>query len=133
MYSKTTLIVAVVLTFLVSMGICFLFGMNTSERVGPEQEWATYTSEDGFSFQYPEGVKVSEIADPKDPNEKIVYFTDSGEETPPPLAVVHVRAPSFVSFSLWEGIGWEHFEAVMKSFDFTNDATPGVDPHGEAL
>ncbi len=81
-----------------------------------------------YVFEYPLGVRVTQTQDMEDPQTKYLYLHEDATGEVPVMQIT-VRPRSSVEFSLWEGIGWEHFQEVMHSFRFIHPAQPGVDPH----
>lgn len=81
-------------------------------------DWLTYESENGFSFKYPKGYGVTET--PTD--DSILVFIVQTDENGDFMESV---TPSFqitvsdygVSFSLWEGMEWEGYPDIIKTFE----------------
>lgn len=85
---------------------------------GPYSNWSTYTSDDGFSFQYPPGYTVNATADPEEPARVIVHVVATDREGPPAMQITYAH-DAWVTFALWEGIPWDGYAGVTESFTFT--------------
>ncbi|MFC1655487.1 hypothetical protein ACFL3C_01330 [Patescibacteria group bacterium] len=99
-------------------GTSFLL-QDSDKKVDTEApKWQTYTSENGFSFNYPSGHDVNENADPENSdvtNVFIVKVDEDGETFGSPVMQINVSDYS-VSFSLWEGIPWYGYPDIIKTF-----------------
>ena len=111
---RIVILTAVITIFFVASGY---YIWNKYDFLGGEKiednGWLTYTSEQGFSFDYPEGYEVSENVDPEN-SEITNVFISSGEG--PPNLQINI-SPYSVSFSLWEGIPWDGYPEIVKTFE----------------
>lgn len=92
--------------------------LKTTGMAGYEN-WQTYMSAEGFSFMYPEGYAVSTNPDPENADITNVFIlaadTDGTPLEQPPVLQMNVSDYS-VSFSLWEGMTWEGYPAIVGTF-----------------
>ena len=120
-----TILIIIITAILVGGTTYFLLNSSITEKskeIVPEQEhqdWTTYTSDKGFSFQYPQGHKVTEQEDPENPEITIIFITEIDENgefiTGPPSLQINISENS-VSFSLWEGIYWEGYPDIIGTY-----------------
>lgn len=92
--------------------------LKTTGMVGYEN-WQAYISAEGFSFMYPEGYAVSTNPDPENADITNVFILAADAEgnplEQPPVLQMNVSDYS-VSFSLWEGIPWEGYPDIVRTF-----------------
>ena len=87
--------------------------VNENLNAIPEVDLLTYTSDNGFSFDYPTGYTVSEVIDPTVAGGYVVHIV--AHNVPFPSAQITV-GPVETEFSLWEGMAWEYLDEVEASF-----------------
>jgi len=92
--------------------------LKSTNMVGFEG-WQTYVSTAGFSFMYPQGYVVSASPDPVNPDITIIFIlaaaADGTALEQPPVLQMNVTDYS-VSFSLWEGIQWDAYPDIVRTF-----------------
>lgn len=100
-------------------------------EAGPDKTelWEVYTSEvQGFSFKVPIMYSVVESDHYENKNMRTVSLIqmDKNDEAVqgPPAMQMHVWVEAgILESTLWEGIPFDHYEDVLKSFSFNSELT----------
>ena len=114
------ILIVVLTTLVVSVGLRLWQNQQVQAPVQTENSnWITYESQNGFSFQHPEGYGVNETNDPEDSQKIIIHIVQLDENgefaQSPPLLQINVSQNS-VSFALWEGREWEGYPEIISTF-----------------
>lgn len=104
---------AVIITIIITISAVFMW-QNQNPTIDETADWLTYTSEEGFSFKYPEGFTVSENVDPEDSEVTNIFVVEA--ENRPPVLQINVSKNS-ITFSLWEGAAWSGFPKIVETFE----------------
>jgi hypothetical protein len=95
-------------------------GLKLWQPQETQNNWITYESQKGFSFQHPQGYGVNEIIDFDNPGNIIIHIVEIDEngefvEGIVPSLQINVSQNS-VSFALWEGRPWEGYPEIINTF-----------------
>jgi len=92
---------------------------NTTTN-NPTLNWSKYTGQtaqsEKYSFSYPPGYSVS--ARDNQTSQIVTIFPASKDEIPAmTINLANTSGQNSITFSLWEGIGWEYYDEVVESFE----------------
>ncbi|MFC1748992.1 hypothetical protein ACFL2V_09330 [Pseudomonadota bacterium] len=117
------LILIIAITAIITFGGTVMWqksGVERPEIVAQETaDWLTYTSENEFSFKFPPGYLIGETTSPENADTTVVFISTVMEEDRDPVPVLQINVSAYsVSFSLWEGLEWEGYPAVISTFKY---------------
>ncbi len=104
--------------------------VNENLNAIPEVDLLTYTSQNGFSFDYPTGHTVNEVTDPTVAGGYVVHIVPYNVPFP---AMQVTIGPVDTTFALWEGKEWEYFDYVKDSFTREETKKYSELTHDEAM